>query len=113
MPGKFLFDNGHEFNNKSMIDLAEKYAIPIAAVTPANAPFSNGLCERNHAIVDFMMAKLKADDPSMKDQEALDYAIHAKNMETTNKGFSPFQIVYGSNPKIPGIIESNQASLSE
>ena len=36
-----------------------------------------------------------------------------ENMETTNKGFSPFQIVYGSNPKIPGIIESNPASLSE
>ena len=60
-----------------------------------------------------MMAKLKADDPSLKDQEALDYALHAKNMETTNKGFSPFQIVYGSNPKIPGIMNSNPPCVTE
>ena len=31
----------------------------------------------------------------------------------TNKGYSPFQIVFGSNPKVPGITYSNPASLSE
>ena len=36
----------------------------------------------------------------------------AKNIETNNKGFSSYQIVYGSNPKIPGISTSTPASLS-
>ena len=44
--------------------------------------------------------------------EALDYALFAKNMEPNNKGFSPFQVVYGTNPTIPGISNSTPASLS-
>ena len=45
-------------------------------------------------------------------QEALEYALMAKNTETNNKGFSSYQIVFGSNPKIPGISNSNPSSLS-
>ena len=103
MPEKFYFDNGGEFNNNSVIDLVEKYGISMHGITAANSPFSNGLCERNHAIVDNMMKKIKAGDDTLKDQEALEYALMAKNIETNNKGFSSYQIVYGYNPKIPGI----------
>ena len=81
-------------------------------VTAANSPFSNGLCERNHSVVDHMMAKVKAGDDRIKDQEALEYSLMAKNMETNHKGFSSYQIVYGSNPKVPGIVNENPASLS-
>ena len=84
----------------------------MSKVTAAYSPFSNGICERNHQIVDLMMAKIKSADPTMSHQEALDYALHAKNMEMTNKGFSPYQIVYGENPRIPGISTGNLASLS-
>ena len=112
MPDRFIFDNGTEFNNPQMIDLCEKNAINLSAVIPANAPYSNGLCERNHAVVDVIMEKIKADEPNTSDQEALDYALYAKNMQTTRKGFSPFQIVYGTNPKIPGIDNANIASLN-
>ena len=112
MPGKFLYDNGTEFNNMHMIDLCEKYSIPISSVTAAYAPFSNGSCERNHGITDLMIEKIKEGDPSISDQEALDYSLLAKNIQTTRKGFSPFQIVYGSNPRIPGIAESNLSGLS-
>ena len=65
-------------------------------MTPAHAPYSNGLCERNHAIVDIIIEKLKFEDHDLSDQDALEYALMAKNMQTTRKGFSPFQIVYGS-----------------
>ena len=89
IPGKFLFDNGTEFNNPEMLDLCKKYAIPLSAVTAACAPYSNGLCERNHGVTDLMMDKIKEGDPSVSDQEALNYALNAKNMQTTRKGFSP------------------------
>ena len=36
----------------------------------------------------------------------------SNNIEPNNKGFSPFQIVYGTNPNIPGIINSTPTSLS-
>ena len=55
---------------------------------------------------------LKVSDPKITDQEALDYTLHAKNMEMTTKRYSPFQIVYGENPRIPGIINGNPPSFS-
>ena len=113
MPDKFYFDNGREFNNPILIDLAEKFGISLHGTTAANSPYSNGVCERNHAVVDMMMRKIKAGDPTLKDQEALEYALMAKNSETNNKGFSSYQIVYGSNPKVPGISTGNPASLSD
>ena len=82
MPGKILHDNGREFTNPDMIDLAEKHPLPLSAVTAANSPYSNGVCERNHAVVDSMILKIKSGDESITDQEALNYALHAKNMET-------------------------------
>ena len=112
MPGKFYCDGGGEFNNPLVIDLAEKYGIDIHKVTASHSPFSNGTCERNHAIVDFMMKKIKSDDPSLKDTEALELALFAKNIETNNKGFSSHQIVYGCNPRLPGVTTSNPPSLS-
>ena len=89
----------------------EKYATTLSAVTVAYAPYSNGLCERNHGVTDLMMDKIKEGDPSVSDQEALNYALNAKNMQTTRKGFSPYQIVYGSNPRILGIVDGNLASF--
>ena len=100
MPNKFIHDNGREFCNPEMVDMAEKFGISLSNTRAAHSPFSNGICEKNHQIVDIMIAKMKAADPSVTDQEALDHALHAKNMETNNKGFSPFQIVFVENPKI-------------
>ena len=33
-------------------------------------------------------------------------AIFAKNIRITSLGFSPFQVVFGTNPRIPGAIEN-------
>ena len=71
------------------------------------------MCERNHGVTDIMMEKIKEGDPTIGDQEALDYALHAKNMQTSRKGFSPFQVVYGSNPRIPGIHNGNLTGLND
>ena len=43
MPGKFIFDGGREFNNPQVIDLAEKFGLPMHNVTAAYAPYSNGI----------------------------------------------------------------------
>ena len=59
-----------------------------------------------------MMSKLLADDNKLKDNDALNQALFAKNIEPNNKGFSSFQIVYGTNPTIPGITNSTLPSLS-
>ena len=46
MPQRFMVDNGGEFNNPDLLELAEKHGIQIQAVTAAHSPFSNGICEK-------------------------------------------------------------------
>ena len=70
-----------------------------------------GYVKKNRAVVDLMMEKIMEGDNSLSENEALDYALNANNCETNNKGFSAYQIVYGSNPIVPGIINSTPASL--
>ena len=58
IPQRFQHDNGREFNNPQMIELFEKHGLTLQpATTAASSPYSNGLCEKNHGIVDLMMAK--------------------------------------------------------
>ena len=84
-----------------------------AATTAASSPYSNGLCEKNHEVIDLMMEKLMESDPTLNECDALNFALNAKNMETNNRGFSAMQVVYGFNPKLPGLIEGTAASLND
>ena len=49
-PGKFLTDNGGEFQNEKVRIMCEKWNIKIMA-TPANSPWSNGLSEKNVGLI--------------------------------------------------------------
>ncbi|XP_037793904.1 uncharacterized protein LOC119589356 [Penaeus monodon] len=69
--------------------------------TAAYSPFCNGLCERNHAIIDEMVVKIMAEQPKLSLKVALAWAVHAKNCLQMTGGFSPYQLVYGRNPKLP------------
>ena len=56
-PNKVLVDNGGEFDNLVYIEALEQYNIePIT--TGANSPWSNGICDINHAVVDLMVQKI-------------------------------------------------------
>jgi len=72
----------------------------------------NGMNERNHGVPDNIVEKLRHDDPNITLQEAVDKAAWARNTLINNqRGFSPFQIIYGRNPTIPGISDSTTGSL--
>ena len=72
MPQRFQFDNGGEFNNPQVIELAEKHGLTLQPITTAaKSPFSNGLCKRNHAVVDLMVEKIMDGDPAIKESDAL------------------------------------------
>ena len=43
------------------------------------------------------------DDPSMKLEVALAWAINAKNSMQNHSGFSPIQLVLGTNPNLPSV----------
>ena len=50
-PRKVLVDNGGEFDNPLYLEAMEQYGIEVCA-TGAHSPWSNGVCERNHHVVD-------------------------------------------------------------
>ena len=50
------------------------------------------------------------EDPDLKLEDALAHAIWAKNMEIGRHGLSPYQIVYGKSPFLPGISEGTPVS---
>ena len=47
--------------------------------TAGDSPHMNGLNEKNHHTVDRMYSMIEKDNPDLKPEEVLAYALHAKN----------------------------------
>ena len=109
-PRKFLCDNGREFANNLFLDLCENMNVQVIH-TAAYSPFSNGLCERNHAVIDEMVLKIKAEQPECSLEVALAWAINAKNCLQMVGGYSPYQLVFGRNPNLPCTLNDNLPAL--
>ena len=101
-PEKFLIDNGGEFANDYYKELTEQFNIEICG-TSANSPWQNGICERNHYIVDVCVEKMIEDGPSMKLEVVLAWVVNVKNSMENHDGFSPIQLVLGTNPHLPSV----------
>ena len=43
--------------------------------TAANSPFSNGICERNHSVVDDMITKMCADNPGAPIDDVISWTV--------------------------------------
>ena len=81
--------------------------------TAGESPWSNGLCERNHAVIDEMVHKIKADVPECDLDVALTWACHAKNSLEMVHGYSPYQLVIGRNPNLPSVPVDRPPALEE
>ena len=79
-PSQILVDNGGEFANAKMIAIYETFSIKFLT-TGAYSPNQNGLCEKNHQLVDKMMD----DDKNLKFPEA-------KNTLANVYGFPPYSL---------------------
>ena len=95
-PKKFLSDNGGEYVNKSFVDMCEKLDVHVIT-TGAEAPWSNGLVERHHALLSVSVKKIM-EDTGCSVETALAWAVHAKNSLSNINGFSPYQLLFGKNP---------------
>ena len=114
LPSKaFYSDNGGEFVNQKLLNLCQAQGI-LLKTTSSYSPQQNGLNERNHGIVDIMVEKIRRDYPGMTMQEAVNEASFAKNCIIQQQGgFSPFQLVFGRNPGIPGASECSTGGLEQ
>ena len=100
----FFCDNGNEFRKEFLEETSRRLSIKIQ-LTPSYSPWSNGGCERRHGAIDLTIKKSMDDDKSLKLEEALEHALWARNMEIGRHGLSPYQVVYGKSPVLPGITE--------
>ena len=109
-PKKFLADNGGEFANEEYKDMCSNLNIEVLN-TAANSPWQNGLCERNHAVVDDCVSKMLEDSPETPLEVALVWAINAKNALQMVYGYSPYQLVFGVNPNLPSVLVDKPPAL--
>ena len=105
-------DSGSEFLNSEMSGLCEYLGVKMTAIA-AFTPNANGINERNHGVVDTMMYKMMAADPSLKPKLALAWAITAANSLDNVSGYSPAQIVFGRNPTHPSLMNAGPAGMEE
>ena len=106
----FFSDNGGEFLNDDLAAFAAALNISIK-MTAAQSPWMNGSCERSHATVDRMVAKLLEDDPKLGLQKAVDTACFVKNTEINKTGFSPLHLFCGRSPAFPGLSDCTSANV--
>ena len=108
-PEKFLSDNGGEFANDKFRELCERANI-LVQTTAAESPWSNGLCERHNLVLADMITKVM-EDSGCNIEMAVMWAVHAKNSLANIHGFSPYQLVFGRNPSIPGILTDKPPAM--
>ena len=109
VPQGVLTDNGGEFVSE-MLEVESMLNTEVLS-TAAESPFQNGLCERNHQVVDSILTKLVQDFPSTPVDILLKWSCMAKNSLQIHEGFSSHQLVLGGNPNLPNVISSSPSSL--
>ena len=108
-PNELFADNGGEFNNDLLRDVAEFLNVSIHT-TAAYSPWSNGIVERHNAILADIISKVMSDQKCNIDI-ALAWALNAKNSLHNSSGFSPNQLVFGRNPNLPSILNNKLPAL--
>ena len=105
-------DRGGEFLNEELTNVSEYLAVRVTQ-TAAYSPNQNGTNERNHAICDRMMDKMRSHDPGLTAELALLWSVLAKNSLQNVSGFTPFQIVFGEAPSLPSVYAAGPPGLEE
>ena len=109
-PKSILSDNGGEFSNDEMRLLGEVFNIDIKT-TAAESPWSNGVCERQNAVLGRSVQKIMADSKCTV-EVALAWAVAARNSLANFSGYSPSQLVFGQNPGFPNVFSDKLPAMN-
>ncbi len=109
---KILTDNGGEFSNENMREVASALNVQLLT-TGANSPWQNGNMEKNHGLTDSIVKATRRDFPKMLLDVALAWAITAVNSMSSVRGFSPYQLVFGRQIKLPNILDDPPPAWEE
>ena len=101
-----LYVDGGEFDTKEVRAISAKFGIRLEISTPYNHK-AIGAIERGHSPLVGAIAKMSRNNP-YRWPENLSRALFAKRVTVTNRGYSPYQLVFGQTPlfSIDFILES-------
>ncbi len=108
-PQRLYSDNGGEFNNQEIRDMAENFNIE-TRTTAGYSPWSNGLLERHNQTLTEIILKVNREN-RCNWHTALDWALVAKNSMLNVHGYSPYQLVFGQNPNLPSVLVDKLPAL--
>ena len=107
-----IHDNGGEFIGAAFEEMVDLFGIQ-DGTSGAHSPWSCGVVEKHHAVVDATYEALSRDFPHYRKETLLQWAVYVKNSTPGAVGWSSYQIIYGKNPKMPCLMTSNIAGLRE
>jgi transposase InsO family protein len=108
----FFSDNGSEFQNSEVQELAAKVGLKIN-FGPLYSPWTHGLNERNHYSADTTVKKILEMDKKMPLQQAVNMACWTHNTNVNILGYAPMTLVTGKNVVIPGISTGSVATEAQ
>ena len=99
-PDEVISDRGTQFTSSLTKQFLEMFKVRQKFTTPYH-PQCNGMCERFNKTLKESLSKISDDKP--KDWDLVIPSILFSYRETKHEstGFSPFQLVYGANPRGP------------
>ena len=112
IPYKMLTDNGGEFTSEELREVASHVNI-VKFTTGAEAPWQNGLCEKVHQVTDMILLKLRNTYPNVSLDCILAWANMARNSLQMYQGYSSHQLVFGTNPNLPNILQDKLPAMDE
>ena len=68
--------------------------------------------ERKHGANDKTIKKLLEGVPSRKLEDALSHEVWAGNFKTGRFGYSPYHVIYGKSPFLPGISDGSILTIA-
>ena len=105
-----LNDNGGEFTGEEIREVKDILNV-VDLKTGSESPWMNGLCEKNHALVDNMLERMVEDYPNTPEHVLQGWANMAKNSMQMVYGYSSNQLLFGTNPYLPNIMTNGLPAL--
>jgi len=105
LPYRFLTDQGREFVNKSNKLLCQVFGIQ-RSYTSAYHPQSNGTAERANSVIHNILSIYLKDVSHTAWNSIIPFAAYVLNTTVNpSLGFTPYQILFGHFPRLPGLDE--------
>ena len=112
VPKAVLHDLGGEFTGQEFKEMADILNVKDMS-TAGFAPWSNGYCEKHHAVTDAVLKSLVRDFPKHSLDVMLSWACMVKNTAYLKNGFSPNQLVFGAGLNLPNVLDDSPSGLRE